>query len=269
MAERFQFFLRLECLQIFSIFSFTPLTALLCDLHGDSFHLCVGLQTILAQFASIARHLEATKSSLGSKNVVAVDPKNFKLSITSFLNRFLNWPNSSSPDTLHEVHGLVNVLGENGSSETILGVISPLEQFIGVLKFDQLLHRAENLSQIIFFFRFSRCISKFYIETYLFFCDSHVVADVGKHCGLNEVSLVTFTSSSRNQSCALFFASVDEAKNLVHLLLVNLRTLLSLGVERVAYDSLLGAGGTLFDKLVVNVFFDEGTRASCAALSLK
>jgi hypothetical protein len=50
------------------------LTVLLGDLHGDSFHFGVGLETILAQFTTIARHLEATEGSLGAKHVIAVDP---------------------------------------------------------------------------------------------------------------------------------------------------------------------------------------------------
>jgi hypothetical protein len=55
-------------------------------------------------------------------------------------------PDSSCPDALHQVHGLVNVLGEDGSCETILGVVGPFQEILGVLEFDELLDGSENLS---------------------------------------------------------------------------------------------------------------------------
>lgn len=54
-------------------------------------------------------------------------------------------PDSSCPDSLHKVHGFVNVLGEDSSCEAILSAVGPLEKVLGVLEFDELLDGSKNL----------------------------------------------------------------------------------------------------------------------------
>lgn len=105
-------------------------------------------------------------------------------------------------------------------------------------------------------------------KIYLLSGDGHVVVDVGKHGRLDKESLVPLSCSTGNQPGTLLLARLNEAKDLVHLLLVHLGALFSLGVERVADDTFLGTSGALLDKLLVNAFLDEGARTGCAALAL-
>jgi len=70
------------------------------------------------------------------------------------------------------------------------------------------------------------------------------------------------------QFCALLFTKLNVIHDFVKLVLIDLRTLVDVLYERVTDDSLGGSLRRLLNKLVVDLFVDENSAASDAALPL-
>lgn len=97
-------------------------------------------------------------------------------------------------------------------------------------------------------------------------CDSHVISDISKHSGLQEVPRSIDTVASTEKLCSLFLSNVNIVENLFGLLLRDLRTVFDIGLERVANLFFLGKGNCSFNKTVVDTFLDEGAGARHANL---
>ena len=98
--------------------------------------------------------------------------------------------------------------------------------------------------------------------------DAHVVGDVGEDGRLDEVAAVAVALAARQQAGALLLARLDQRQDLVELVLVDLRALLDVQVERVAHRAPLRPRHTLSHELVVDLVLDEDARAGAAALAL-
>lgn len=96
----------------------------------------------------------------------------------------------------------------------------------------------------------------------------HIIFYVSEDGRLHEVALVTNTSSTGGESGTLFLSGGDVAENLVELILVDLRTLASVGVHRVTDNTFLGQLGAALNDFSIDLLFYKHTRAGNAALAL-
>ena len=101
-----------------------------------------------------------------------------------------------------------------------------------------------------------------------FLGDLHVVLNVGEDGGRDEIASVTDAIASADKLCAFLAAGIDVAHDLVELGLIDLRTLLRLGIEGIADGAIAGAGSALCDEFVVDLFFHEDSRSGAAALAV-
>lgn len=124
--------------------------------------------------------------------------------------------------------------------------------------------------------------------------NGHVILNIPKYCGLDEVSSVCCHASSTHQLGSFSFPTADVAQDLVELLLIDLkrskslrsgiltskrilawrcgvgylRALLSLHVKGVSHHSSFSTLNAALHKLIVDVCLDVRARASTAALAL-
>lgn len=134
----------------------------------------------------------------------------------------------------------------DGSGETVVGVVSELDDILLVLELGDGADGTENL----------------------LLHDLHVGADVAEDGGLDEVTLVAKTLATGLDSGTLFLTGLDVAHDTVVLKLADLGALESLLVERVTdlvLSSALLEGG---QELVVDALLDEDTGTGAAALAV-
>ena len=194
----------------------------------DSLDLGVVLQSIRAKLTANTGLLEATEWCLVGDHVVVVHP------------------DGTSLQGVGDTDSGVDVLGVNGSSETVRGVVTNLDSLSLILELLDGDDRAEDL----------------------LLGDLHVTSDTGEQSGLDEVALVTVAVTTDGDSSTGLLAVVDVFHDTVELELGDLRTLEGIGVKGVAE---LVLGSTLLEagnELVVDVLLDEETRAGAAALAV-
>src|SRR6185437_13872066 len=95
-----------------------------------------------------------------------------------------------------------------------------------------------------------------------------LIFDIGEDCRSNEITAVANALSAAHQLRAFLFAGFDVAQNLLELVVVHLRTLFGLAVQRIAYAPLPGAIGAARYEFVIRLLFDKDARTGAAALAL-
>lgn len=171
------------------------------SLDDDGLALKVVLEAGLTELSADAGVLEATEGSVGIEDIVAVDV------------------NSTSAEGVRDLNGVVNVLGNESSTKTIVGVVSTLDNLIDVLE----LKDAHNGSKD------------------LFLSDSHVVINIREDSGLDEPTLVADTAATSDKLSSLLLSNVNIVQNLGELIFVYLGTLISILCEWVTDLALLGS----------------------------
>src|SRR5262249_19691679 len=151
----------------------------------------VVLQYRLTVLAAMTRHLEAAERRRGIDDVIAVYPHRACLHFAG------------------EEMGLIDVLGPDGGSQAIVGVVRPSDDLVGGLEGQHTYHRAEDLV----------------------LGNRHVVLDAVENRGLDEEALAPVALAARQELGSLLLPEVYVAKDLIHLLLGHLRALLGGWVE--------------------------------------
>lgn len=176
-------------------------------------------------------------------------------------------PNSPSTDTVSNSQSFVNVSCVDSCSQTIAGFVGTVNHFTDVLELQDLHHRPKDLKQqpsIQFNTNFHHNI----INLYLLLGNAHIILHLRKHSWLHEIAFVTVTFAATFQLGSLLLARINEPKDLVKLIFINLWALLNIRVKRIADFALFGTGYTLLDKLVVYRFFHKGSGTGTATLAL-
>jgi len=173
------------------------ITGVLGKGNGDRLHLGVLSQAILTQLSANAALLEPTEWGSSVEGVVGVDP------------------DSASPDVMSEGEGVLDALGDHTGRKTISGGIGASNHVGHVLELDDGHHRTEDL----------------------LLGDLHVVGNVGEHGWFNEEPLIAYAATATEKLGSLILAAFDIAQDLVELLFVHLRSLLSFGIERITNNS--------------------------------
>lgn len=213
-------------------------------------YLRVSLQTVFAQLTADSRLFEAAEWSLSLQDVVRVHP------------------NGSSSESLGEVHGFVQILGEHGGRQTVDRLIRPFQDLLHAAELEDLLDGAENLWDTnLEIIKDSQDTDSRHFK-YLFLGDPHVVLYVGENGRLDEIAAVPITGAARQQLGAFLLARVNQRKDLLELILVHLGSLLHAQVERISHGPLLGALNAPSDKLVIDGVLDKDPGSSAAALAL-
>lgn len=165
------------------------LGVLLWHFDNDTFHFGVVLQRVFAVLATVAGHFVAAKWRLRRKCVVRVHP------------------DGASAQALDDVIRLVQIFGEYGRRQAVIGAIGPFDGLVDVAEPNQLLDRSED-----FLLR-----------------DAHVVGYVGEDRRLDEVAVAELGGSfaASHQFGTLPLATLNQVEDFVHLLLVDLRAFVS------------------------------------------
>merc|ERR1719158_2828886 len=133
----------------------TCLCILLWDLDNDRFGFSVGFDTICSKFPTLPRHLVASERHGGVKHIVAVHP------------------DSASPQTVGKEECSLNVLGVDGGSQAIDGVVGAVKQLCVVLELHDGHHWPKDL----------------------FLSNGHLILHISKHSRGHKESLVPNTAS--------------------------------------------------------------------------
>lgn len=155
-------------------------------------------------------------------------------------------PDSTSPEVVADADGSVEVLGVDGSSKAVVGVVAELDD---LLLGGELGDGADGAEDLLLH-------------------DLHVVTDVGEDGGLDEVALVTVALTTSLDSSTLLLTGLDVTHDAVILELADLGALEGLVVEGVADLVLLGALLEGRHKLVIDTLLDVYTRTSAAGLAV-
>ena len=202
--------------------------AILVQLDGNGLVLCVVCEGCLAEFSSNTAFLVPTERKLVMKHVITVHP------------------DSSGLQSVGNADGSVEVLGVDGGSETVSGIVGKVNDLRLVLELGNSADRAEDL----------------------LLHDLHVGADVGEDSGLDEVTLVTQALTTDLDGSTLVLTGLDVAHDTVVLELRDLGTLEGLLVEGVANLVLLSSLLEGSEELVVDGLLDKDTSTSTAALAV-
>lgn len=198
------------------------------ELDSNGLVLCVVGQSSLAELSADAGLLVTTEGELVVEHVVAVDP------------------DGTGSERVGDAEGGVEVLGVDGGGKTVRGVVSELDDILLILELGDGTDGAEDL----------------------LLHDLHVGLDVGEDGGLDEVTLVAETLTTRLDGGTFVLAGLDVAHDTVVLELRNLRTLEGLLVEGVANLVLLSALLEGLEELVVDGLLDKDTGTGAAALAV-
>lgn len=155
-------------------------------------------------------------------------------------------PDGAGAEAVADADGRVEVLGVDGGGEAVLGVVAEPD---GLLLGRELGDGADGPENLLLH-------------------DLHVVRDVGKDGGLDEVALVAVALAARDDGGAVLLARLDVAHDAVVLELADLGALEGLRVEGVADLVVLGAGLEGGDELVVDALLHVDARAGAAALAV-
>lgn len=198
-----------------------------------SLNLGISLETGLAQLATDTALLDATEGDAEVRVVAGVDPDHTGLDVGG------------------DAVGTLNVLGEDGSAETVRGVVGAGDGLGLVDEAGDGDERAEDFLAV----------------------DAHVVLDVGEDGGLDEEALavadVLVGDAAGLELSAFGLAALDVRQDAVVLRLGDLRALEGVVGEGVA--DLAGGGDGLLeegDEFVVNGVVDEDARRRRAHLAL-
>lgn len=155
-------------------------------------------------------------------------------------------PDGTSFEGVADTNAGVEILGVNGSGETVGGLVAKLDD---LLLGGELGDGADGAEDLLLH-------------------NLHVGANVGEDGGLDEEALVAVTLTTDLDSGTLFLARLDVAHDAVVLELADLRTLESFGVKGVT-DSVGGSAlFESFEELVVNALLDKDASTSTAALTV-
>lgn len=138
----------------------------------------------------------------------------------------------------------LNILREDRRSQTVLGIVGQLDDFLLSLELDERHDGSEDL----------------------FRADFHLRGHVGENGGFDEVSFVSFAISAGQTGRTVILAALHVSKNLIELSLIDLRSLEGVRSEGVADLESLDVRDEFFDEFVVNALLDEDSRAGTAAL---
>ena len=188
----------------------------------------VVLQGVGAKLTAHTGGLEATEWSLVRDQVVAVDP------------------DSTGLQSVGNTDGGVDILGVDGSSKTVGGVVTDLDGLSLVLEFLDSDDGTEDL----------------------LLGDLHVPSDISENGGLDEVSSVAVALTTDGNGGTLGLSVVDVLHDTIELELRDLGTLEGVALEGVTN---LVLGGTLLeasDELVVDTLLDQQAGTGAAALAV-
>ena len=104
-------------------------------LDNNTFHLCVVLKSVFSILATMSGHFIAAKWRLSREHIVAIHP------------------NCTSTKSLNQVIHLINVFAENSSSQAVISVIGPFDDFVQLLELDDLLDWTEDLKYLTNLFK--------------------------------------------------------------------------------------------------------------------
>ena len=127
------------------------LRVLLSDCDSDGFDFQVSLDSFRAEFSALSRLFEAPEWCVSQSVVVTIDPDRPGL------------------DCLGKLGGVVDILGQNSSSQAVVRLVGSLDGFIQCLELQYRLDRTK----------------------YFLSCNLHVIFDLGEHRWLYEVALVS------------------------------------------------------------------------------
>jgi len=155
-------------------------------------------------------------------------------------------PDGTGLKSVADFNCRVEVLGMNRRSETVERVVSLAEDILDILEFGDGNDGSEDF----------------------FLHDLHPLVDFSEDGGLDKISFLSVTFTTKSDLGTLILAGLDVIHNSSELQLGDLRALDGVGFEWIADDVLLGALGESLDELVVDVFLDVDPRASTAALTV-
>jgi hypothetical protein len=195
---------------------------------NDSLHFGVLLQSILTQLAPNARLLETTKRSADIHDVVAIHPN--RASVQPICNR----------------SRLLDVMGPDSGHQAIGGLICPTDHLVDIFEGNDAHDWTKNF----------------------FFGNLHIVLNVGKNSGLDEVADISNTFAAANKLRASLCPEFDVAHNPVELCLIYLGNLFRPGIERIAHGANSCSSAALFHELVIDLLFDKYSRPGSTSLAL-